>query len=193
MTQKDVRLLPRRRTKLLSRLSLASLFIASFCLLSGSAAIGQERYDVTDSPPPLKVISLEDRKLLETKKDAKDRTKLALELMEIRLAKASAKSAAEDFAGSFAELGGFHALMHDTLAFLDRSSKGRKEILNNFKRLEIGLRRMAPQLEILRREAPPGRERYIYYLAKDLREARAKAIEPLFSDSVLPIRQQEQP
>lgn len=192
MKQIDASGLPERRTDFLSRLKLASLFI-SFCFLSGVTAFGQERYEVTDSPPPLKVISADDRKLLDAEKDVKNRTKLALELMELRLAKASAKSAAEDFAGSSAELGGFHALMDDTLAFLDRASNGRKEILNNFKRLEIGLRRMAPQLEILRREAPADRERYIYSLAKNLREARAKAIEPLFSDSVLPNRQQEQP
>lgn len=193
MRHQGVRILPERSINFLSRLKIASLFLSSVFCLSGATVSGQERYEVTDSPPPLKVISAADRKLLDAEKDVKDRTKLALELMEIRLAKASAKSAAEDFAGSFLELGGFHALMHDTLAFLDRSSNGRKQILNNFKRLEIGLRRMAPQLEILRREAPPERERYIYYLAKDLREARSKAIEPLFSDSVVPNRQQEQP
>lgn len=193
MKQTDVRSSPERRTDFLSRLKLASFLFSSLCFLSGSSVYAQENYQVTDSPPPLKVISAADRKLLNAEKNVKDRTKLALELMEIRLAKASAKSAAEDFAGSFAELGAFHALMDDTLSLLDRSSNDRKQTLNNFKRLEIGLRRMAPQLEILRREAPPERERYIYYLAKDLRETRAKAIEPLFSDTVLPNRQEEQP
>lgn len=193
MKQTNMRILPERKNVFLLRLKFALLFLLFLNLHGISETFAQESYQVTDSPPPLKVISAADLKLLDSEKNAKDRTKLALELMEIRLAKASAKSAAEDFAGSFAELGGFHALMDDTLAFLDRSSNDRKQILYNFKRLEIGLRRMAPQLEILRREAPADRERYIYYLAKNLREARAKAIEPLFSDSVLPNRQQEQP
>ncbi|QYO65926.1 hypothetical protein [Leptolyngbya sp. 7M] len=164
-----------------------------FVLVHTVAAQATDRYDPTDAPPPMKIISDAERKQLDSTRDVKKRTSLALELMETRLKAAAEKNAADDFKSMFEDLGAFHALMDDTLAFLDRSSSNRKAILNNFKRFEIGLRRLAPQLELLRREVPPERERYIYYLGKDLREARAKAVEPMFSDTVVPgARRQQQ-
>jgi hypothetical protein len=81
--------------------------------------------------------------------------------------------------------------MDDTLNFLDRYSQNRGARLNNFKRLEIGLRRMNPQIDLLRRNAPPERERYLFYLSRNVRDARARAIEPQFGNTVLPQARQQ--
>jgi hypothetical protein len=157
-----------------------------------SALAQQDKYELTDSPPPLKVLPADDRKRLESAKDVKARTKLALEMMETRLSAAAAKSDASDHAGMFDELGAFHAIMDNTLEFLDSSSPNKKKVIYNFKRLEIGLRRMAPRIDVLRRDAPAERERYLFYLARNVRDARARAIEPLFSDTVVPGRPRQQ-
>jgi hypothetical protein len=164
----------------------AALFIVP------SAFAQQDRYELTDSPPPLKVLAADDRKRLESAKDVKARTKLALEMMEARLTAAAARSEASDHAGMFEQLGSFHAIMDNTLEFLDTSSPNKKTVIYNYKRLEIGLRRMAPRIDVLRRDAPAERERYLFYLARNVRDARARAIEPLFSDSVIPGRPRQQ-
>ncbi|MEK7855704.1 MAG: hypothetical protein AAB288_06415, partial [Acidobacteriota bacterium] len=60
------------------------------------------------------------------------------------------------------------------------------KVLNNFKRLEIGLRQFRPRLELIRRGIPSEYEPYLRSLIQYVRDARAKAVEPLFGDSVVP-------
>ncbi len=166
--------------------------VAALILFASTASAQDDKYELTDSPPPLKLIAATERKQLNAAKDVKERTKLALDLMQARLTTATAKSEATDYAAMFQELGGFHAIMDETLSFLDRFSENRNARLNNFKRLEIGLRRMNPQIDLLRRNSPQERERYLFYLSRNVRDARARAIEPQFSNTVVPqSRQQE--
>jgi hypothetical protein len=82
----------------------------------------------------------------------------------------------------FRELGGFHALVDDALSYLASSDSDKKKVLDNFKRFELGLRTFTLRLELIRREMPPQREYYLRLLLREMREARAKAVEPLFGD-----------
>jgi hypothetical protein len=72
--------------------------------------------------------------------------------------------------------------MEDTVAFLEKSDKNKGKVLNNFKRLELGLRGFAPRLEVIRRNLPLRYEYYVRVLLKYLREARTRSVEPLFDD-----------
>ena len=159
-----------------------SLFTFHFSLLSVTA-----QDDPPDTaPPPLKVISKQERASLNALTDVKSRTKLALELMQARLAASERLYSATDFDGMFRELGGFQGLLDNTLDFLFRSDTNSGKVLNNFKRLEIGLRGFTPRLETIRRELPQQYDEYVVNLIKYVRNARARAIEPLFGDSVVP-------
>ena len=120
--------------------------------------------------------------------EVKRRTKLTLELMEARLARSEALVTQEEYDQMFLELGGFHALMDSMLSFLNDKNKGSGKVINNYKRFEIGLRGFTPRLEVIRREIPVRYELYLKNLIKNLRAARAKAIEPLFDDTVVPTR-----
>jgi len=75
--------------------------------------------------------------------------------------------------------------MDDTLSFLGSNDKFKGRVLDNFKRFEIGLRRFTPRLELVRRELPLTHEFYVRSLLKQLRDARTKATEPLFGETVL--------
>lgn len=179
-----------RKSVLHASIYFAFIPVVAFIFFASTASAQDDKYEVDDSPPPLKLIAETTRKQLNAAKDVKERTKLALDLMQSRLTAATAKSEAADYAAMFTELGAFHAIMDDTLAYLDRYSENRGARLNNFKRLEIGLRRMNPQIDLLRRNAPPERERYLFYLSRNVRDARARAVEPQFSNTVIPQRQQ---
>lgn len=140
------------------------------------------------SPPPLRLMTKEEKLQLNTLNDVKKRTKLSLELMEARLLRSEELKTREMFDEMFIELGGFHSLMDNTLEFLNESDKNSDKVLYNFKRLEIGLRRFTPRLEVIRRDLPLAYEHYLRTLIRYLREARAKAIAPLFDDTVVPNR-----
>lgn len=142
------------------------------------------------APPPVKLLSKDERSLLDAKAvDLKARTKLALELMDARLDAAEKWAGSRQFDTMFNELGGFHALMDDSLEFLNRRDSGSNgKVLDNFKRLEIGLRAFSPRIEVIRRELPIRYDDYVRRLMKFVRDARTKATEPLFSDTVVPNR-----
>ena len=162
------------------------LFTFYFLLLPLSAPAQDDPQDL--APPPLKIISKDELTRLGAKTDLKDRTKLSLELLNARLFTAEKLTSAQDFDGMFRELGVFHGLMDDALDFLNKRDNGGGKVLDNFKRLEIGLRGMAPRIEIIRRELPLRYDTYVRKLMGYLRAARTKATETFFGDTVVPVR-----
>lgn len=175
----------------------ASRFVFHFCFLHFVLCIvsfAQEDPLLEVAPPPLKIFSKAERSQLEAKaSELKDRTKLSLELMDLRLDAAEKFAGGREFEAMFAELGGFQALMDDSLDYLNRRHTGSdKKVLDGFKRVEIGLRGFSPRIETMRRELPLRYDDYVRKLMKYVRDARTKATEPLFSDSVVKTQPSEQ-
>jgi hypothetical protein len=160
------------------------LFIVANCSLLNAQAQQEEQYEI--APPPLKILSKTERSQLDSASDVKDHTKLALELMESRLLNAEGYSEKEEYREMFTELGSFHALVDNTLNFLNSKDTDNGKVLNNFKRIELSLRKYITRLELIRRNLPIKYEFYVRTLVKFMREARTKAVEPLFGDTVVP-------
>lgn len=159
---------------------------AIFVLVFSAAAAAAQGDDDGPAPPPLKFVTKADLTKLEAVTDIKKRTQIALDLMSERLKMAETLGAQEKLDDMYKELGGFHGIMDNTLAFLDKSDQDRGKILNNYKRFEMGLRQFRPRLELIRRDIPIKYEAYVRNLIIYLREARAKAVEPMFSDTIVP-------
>jgi hypothetical protein len=160
--------------------------IALLLLVVPAVAFGQGVIEDNLAPPPLKLLSGEEKSKLGAEVEVKRRTKLALELMDARLKKAETFHDSESYDEMFTELGAFHGLMDNMLEFLNKSDKDSNKVLYNFKRLEIGLRGFTPRLEMIHHDIPIRYEQYVRSLIKNVRTARARAIEPLFDDTVLP-------
>ena len=155
-------------------------------MVFGSVSFSQGVIDDDLAPPPLKVLSQDEKSRLANETEVKRRTKLALELMDARLKRAEAFDAAENYDEMFVQLGAFHGLMDNTLDFLNKSDKDSNKVITNFKRLEIGLRGFNPRLQMIHHDLPIRYEQYVRNLIRYLRTARARAIEPLFDDTVVP-------
>jgi hypothetical protein len=168
-----------------------TLLVAMTLLVCSVAATAQETPDDDVAPPPLKILSQSEKDKLGSENDVKRRTKLGLALMDSRMVQAEKFDSADDHDRMFVELGGFHALMDNMLDFLNKSDRDSRQVLHNFKRFEIGLRGFTPRLELIRRDLPLRYELYVRNLIKNLRAARAKAIEPLFDDTVVPQKKPE--
>lgn len=160
----------------------AAAFVLCLCCSDASAQPIPD--DV--APPPLKFVAKDELARLEAITDVKKRTQTALELMSFRLKQAETLMTQEQLDQMYKELGGFHGLMDNTLAFLDKSDRDSGKVLNNYKRFEIGLRQFRPRLELIRRDIPIRYEPYVRNLILYLRDTRTKAVEPFFSDSVVP-------
>jgi len=159
--------------------------LISFGVIISFGQIGASAQDQDESaPPPIKLLSKTERTQLAEKHETKDRTFLTLQLMETRLHSAEKFRTDENYSLMYAELGGFHALMDDGLKFLLlNSGEGRK--LGTLKKFEITLRGFVPRLEALRRDLPLNFDPYIKQLILDVGDAREKAMQPFFSDTVI--------
>jgi hypothetical protein len=179
---------PSRAFHFPSSVSDSSLFAVKFLFslfIFSHISFGQNESQDT-APPPLKIISKNEQSQLNAETEVKRRTKLSLELMEARLLRAEEYGTKENYGEMFTELGGFHALMDNTIAFLNDSDTNKGKVLNNFKRVELSLRKYVTRLELIRRNLPIKYELYVRKLVKYVREARSKAVEPLFGETVLP-------
>jgi hypothetical protein len=159
---------------------------AFFCSQTALYAQQEEEPPKDAAPPPLKILSKEEKKLLDSETNIKKRTQLSLELMETRLKSAETFIIQDDFQQSINELGGFQALLENAMNFLERRDVGGDKTDYNYKRLEIGLRRTVSRLELIRRELPFKYGYYVQKLQRYVRDARAKAVEPLFDNTVVP-------
>ena len=157
------------------------LFTFHFSLFTAASA-----QDDDLAPPPLKIITKEERTKLDAEVDLKTRTKLAVELMKSRIDTAEKLNTSGDFDALFRELGDFRGLLDYSLAFLQRENAKDNKSLDNYKRLEISLRAVTPRIETIRRDLPVQYEEYVRELLIYIRDARSKASEPLFGNTVLP-------
>ncbi len=154
-------------------------------VMAALPAIAQKLPEYETAPPPLRIMSPEEREKLNKETGTRKRTELALSLMDVRLAQANTANSRDQLDEIFVHLGAFHALMEDTLDFLEDSDTNKSRVLYNFKRLEIGLRRFTPRLEMIRREMPLTHEFYVRTLMRRVRDARTRAVEPLFGETVI--------
>lgn len=136
-------------------------------------------------PPPIRIISKDEKARLDSDREVKSRTKLALELMDTRILAAEKELSAVNYDAMLGNLGAFEALMDNHLDFLNRADSDNRRVLDNFKRFEIGLRKFVPRIETIRRELPFQFEQLVRNVGKYLRDARTRALDPLFGDTVV--------
>jgi hypothetical protein len=165
---------------------LLPLIICLLTVVSIKAQEAEEEVPANLAPPPIKIISKEEKTALADVTDVKIRTRLAVDFMEARLKKAEELNAGESYSALLNELGGFQALMDDTMKFLNRNDDGRGKVMNNFKKFEMALRAFMPRLEVIRREMPERFEYYVRKLLRVVRDTRSKAVEPMFSNTIVP-------
>ena len=160
----------------------------ALCLLTVGQVRAQEEIPANIAPPPILSISKNERSALDGIADVKNRTKLAIELMEVRLKNAESLNTQESYENLLTELGSFQALMNNALRFLNSKDDGRGKVMDTYKKFEIALRAFMPRIELIRRELPEKFEYHVRTLLKSVRETRAKAVEPFFGETVLPDR-----
>jgi DNA repair ATPase RecN len=159
------------------------LVFVYFCLPSIVSAQDEIPPDVAAVPD--KTFTEVEKKALEIK-DVKKRTKLSIEFMETRLRTAEMLVQEPKFQDALKEIGIYQGLLEDSFDFLEQNDLKSDKVQDNFRSLELVLRKHITRLELIRREMSYKYGWHVQKLMKFVREIRAKAVEPLFSDSVVP-------
>ena len=167
----------------LSFLSLASCLLA-LCVQTAS---GQEAPVVQQptAPPPVKLITKEDRARLDGAKDDKARLRVTIEIAELYLTEAEKSSNGEEFSAASMSLGKYHALIEDALSFLGSRSRDENRTRDLYKRLELSLRSHGPRLVAIRRITPLEYAVWVKQLEEFARKGRTEALNSFYGTTVL--------
>src|SRR5687767_5706105 len=134
-------------------------------------------------PPPMKFVSRNERTALSAARDAKSRTRAAIEMAEARLARAEQLTAGQQFEEASSELGVYQGLVEDAMNYLENA--GLKKQRDLFKRLELALRSHGARLEAIRRVTPLGYAVHVKAICECARSARTQALNAFYGDTVI--------
>jgi hypothetical protein len=134
-------------------------------------------------PPPMRFVSRNERTALSAARDAKARTRTAIELAEARLSRAEELTAGQQYEAASAELGIYQGIVDDAIAYLDRAES--KKSRDVYKRLELALRAHCARLESIRRVTPSDYAVHIKAICECVRDARTEALNAFYGDTVI--------
>jgi hypothetical protein len=143
------------------------------------------------APPPMKFVPRLERAQLSGIQDAKSRVKASITMAETRLLRAEQFTIDQRFISASSELGVYQAIIEDVLRFLGLQKTDSNKTRDLYKRLEIQLRLHALRIEAMRRVTPKAYAVHIKSAWDFSDNARAKALNAFFSDTVVRQRSTE--
>ncbi len=158
--------------------------VFSACL--APAAIAQESRPHQDiAPPPLRVISREERAQIDAEGGQKDRVKLTIELANVHLATAEDQTVKQDYDKAAAAAGRYWALIEDAFEFLKTLKADSNKTRDLYKRIELTLRAHGPRLATIRRSTPIEYAVWIKEIEELARAGRTEALNSFYGHTVV--------
>ena len=143
------------------------------------------------APPPLKLITKEERAQLDQTSDQKDRLKLTIELAVAHLTRAEQLTMQTEYEKAQEEVGMYHALIENSLEVLGTLKRDSGKTRDLYKRLELALRAHGPRLTAMRRVTPIEFAVWIKKVEDFARDGRTEALNSFYGHTVL--REQKNP
>jgi hypothetical protein len=162
-------------------------------LLYVPVATGQES-PVQDqaAPPPLKIITREERAQINESKDAKARVRITLDLAMVRLGEIETHTSAHDYPAALAGAGRYWALMEDVFGYLKTMKGDNNKTRDLYKRIELALRAHGPRLSAVRRGTPSEYSFWMKELEDFARNGRTEALNSFYGHTVFRDKPAEQ-
>lgn len=162
------------------------LLLAFVCLPVVCAQTTQPQPQPTPltAPPPLKVITTEERQQLDQAKDTKQRLKLTLELAIAHLTRAEQLTMQTEYEKAQEEVGMYHALIENALEVLGALKRDSGKTRDLYKRLELALRAHGPRLTAMRRVTPIEFAVWIKKVEDFARDGRTEALNSFYGHTV---------
>ena len=137
------------------------------------------------APPPLRIISREERAQINSEKDSKDRIKLTLELASAHLTAAENETSRQDYEKAAAAAGRYWALVDDAFIFLKPMKTESNKTRDLYKRVELALRAHGPRLATIRRSTPIEYSVWIKDIEDLARKGRTEALNSFYGHTVV--------
>jgi hypothetical protein len=137
------------------------------------------------APPPFKMIVKDERAQIEQTNDSSDRLKLIINFAVAHLTVAEQHTATGNFEAASTEVGMYHALMENALAFLSSFKRDSNKTRDLYKKLELALRSHGPRLTAMRRTTPLEFAVWIKKVEDFARAGRTEALNSFYGHTVV--------
>ena len=159
------------------------LLLAAICV---PALGGQDpRVQEQTAPPPLKIITRQERSQLNESKDSKARMKTTIDLAETHLANAENHTSQHEYDNAAAEAGMYWALVEDAFSYMKTIDRDNNKKRDLYKRLELALRAHGPRLSTIRRSTPVEYSVWIKEIEDFARKGRTEALNSFYGNTVI--------
>jgi hypothetical protein len=178
------------------------LFLTLIVLSCAATVLGQESQPSPSpqptpltAPPPLRTITKAERDQLNASMDPKQKVKTTILLAGVRLTAAEKYTGQGEYESASHEVGSYHALIQNLLAFLASQKRDNNKTRDQYKRLELALRADGPRLTAMRRVTPLEFAVWIKQVEDFAREARTEALNSFYGHTVVrdPETREEKP
>jgi hypothetical protein len=167
------------------RIILSALLLLTAFALAPSVYAQDPQPTPLPAPPPFKMIVKDERTQIEQTKDSSDRLKLIINFALAHLTVAEQHTAAENFEAASTEVGMYHALMENALAFLSSFKRDSNKTRDLYKKLELALRAQGPRLTAMRRITPLEFAVWIKKVEDFARAGRTEALNSFYGHTVV--------
>ena len=154
------------------------------CVLSLSELAQQPRSPQLPAPPPMRVVSREERSQLNAR-DPKARLRTSVDLAAIRLTRMEEFTSLKKFDQASEELGGYLGLLDNVRAYLGSMNRDKGSTRDLYRHFEIALRAHIPRLAVMRRTTPAAYAGNVKAAEEYVRDTRSDALDSFYGHSVL--------
>jgi hypothetical protein len=137
------------------------------------------------APPPIKIISKEERAQIDQASDSKARIRTTMDLAALRITRAEQLAKQGSYDDALTEVGSYEALIQDSLDFLRDVKRDSNKTRDLCKRVELALRAHGPRLTTMRRETPLEFAVWIKKVEEFSRAARTEVLNTFYGHTVV--------
>ena len=175
------------------KLALPALLLVLVCVQAVTAqepsaqpsTVAQPSPTPLTAPPPFKMIVKEERTQIEQFQDPSKRLKLTIAFAGQHLTAAEQHTARENYEAASVEVGMYHALIENALAFLSTVKRDTNRSRDLYKRLELALRADGPRLTAMRSITPLEFAVWIKHVEDFARDGRTEALNSFYGHTVV--------
>lgn len=137
------------------------------------------------APPPVKIISKQERAQIDSADDSKARIRTTMDLAAMRITRAEQLAKQGQYDDALTEVGSYEALIQDSLDFLKAMKRDSNKTRDLCKRVELALRGHGPRLTTMRRETPLEFAVWIKKVEEFARAARTEVLNTFYGHTVV--------
>src|SRR6185503_16501544 len=169
----------------ISALCCLLVIAGSVCAVRAQEPLPQPSPTPLTAPPPIKVITKDERMQIDQAQDSKARIRTTMDLAASRLTRAEQLAKQGSYDDALAEVGSYEALIQDSLDFLNGLKRDSNKTRDLCKRVELALRAHGPRLTTMRRETPLEFAVWIKKSEEFSRAARTEVLNTFYGHTVV--------